>query len=261
MAIDDKFKASKESQRGSFEKYFGSKPSETKKVVEKLRSQRKEKKPNVSEASIAKIKQEEAKIKEAERFKAIAAAGRKVSINSGIPDFSDMDVKDIIQQGLLTAFKVPNLNTIQNIAAPIMGKRFLNILANDSEATALYDDRGNIVGVRDKYNRLTGRDLEAQRQAMLERMNRERPEPANFLSMAEPVAPTQEPTTVPNLNMANMTLPYQTNASYYRPSSLDQPNGLLDFYQMYGLEQPEGGFSSQPMYSSPYAYGGYSLLS
>ncbi len=258
MAIDDKFKASKEAQRDAFEKYFGSKPSETKKVVEKLRSQRKGGQPDVSEASVAKIRQEEAKIKEADRFKAMAAAGRKASMDSGIPDFSDMGVKDIIQQGLLTAFKVPNLNTIQNIAAPIMGKRFLNILANDPEATALYDDRGNIVGVRDKYNRLTGRDLEAQRQAMMDRMDRNRPEPTNFLAMAEPTpAPA---TTAPSFNMMDMTLPYQTDARYYRPSMLDQPYGLLDFYQMYGLEQPQGGFSSQPMYASPYAYGGYSLL-
>ena len=123
--------------------------------------------------------------------------------------------------------------------------------------TPIYDDRGNIVGVRDQYNRLTGRDPEAQRLAMMERMDRDRPEPTNFLAMAEP-APVLTP--APSFNMVDMTLPYQTDARYYRPSMLDQPYGLLDFYQMYGLEQPQSGFSSQPMYASPYAYGGYSLL-
>jgi len=183
-----------------------------------------------------------------------AARGQKIN------EYAE-SLKEPLDFGIdIGGYKIPS--TVGLLASGVgnfMRTKIYDVLQRGG--TPMYDDRGNIVGVRDKQNRLTGRDLEAQRQAMMERMNRERPEPANFLSMAEPVAPTQEPTTVPNLNMANMTLPYQTNASYYRPSSLDQPNGLLDFYQMYGLEQPEGGFSSQPMYSSPYAYGGYSLLS
>lgn len=71
-------------------------------------------------------------------------------------------------QGLLKNFldymnPASRLNAAQNMAAQAMGKRFLDVLETDPEATVVRSN-GRVVGVRDKYGRLTGRDPARQRE-------------------------------------------------------------------------------------------------
>ena len=52
----------------------------------------------------------------------------------------------------------------QDMAAQLMGKRFLEMIDNPN-VTPLFSQSGRLTGVIDEYGRLTGRDVEAQRQA------------------------------------------------------------------------------------------------
>ena len=169
-------------------------------------------------------------------------------------------LKEPVDFGIdIGGFKIPT--TVGLLASGVgnfMRTRIYDVLQRGG--TPVYNTRGDIVGARDQFGRLTGQDPEALLQARIDKMNRSESSPSNFLAMSQPVA-SQTPSTAPTFSMADLTLPYQTDSRYFMPSMLDQPFGLLDFYQMYGLEAPETEFTSQPMYSSPYAYEGYSLLS
>jgi len=235
MAIDDQYKRSKEAQRDAFEKYFGKKPEEQKRVIESLTKQRERRgtekaDPRMDIAEAASIT----------RLKDIDAARAKASQPSGLPNFSEMSAKDIIQQGLLSAFKVPNLNFLQGVASPIMGRKFLNILESDPYAFGLYDSAGNLTGVRDEYGRLTGRDVEAQRQAMMDSMDRDRPEqeavPPNPVTGQCPAGYTYDANAQACMPVFTSQVPTAFNYETYTPAPtlLDQPSGLLDVAPMFG---------------------------
>lgn len=79
-------------------------------------------------------------------------------------------------QGLLENFlgymnPGKRINAVQNMAAQFMGQKFLDVLETDPQATVVRSN-GRVVGVRDQYGRLTGRDPAQER----ERQGRDGPE-------------------------------------------------------------------------------------
>jgi len=92
------------------------------------------------------------------------------------------------------------------------------------------DDRGRIIGYRDEYGRLTGRDPQAEREAMLaDRGEGGQQYPMGYAAPVAPVAPVAPaPETIPS--------PYMSEPqTYARMGLLDvTPTGLLDFARRYG---------------------------
>lgn len=115
-----------------------------------------------------------------------------------------------------------------------------NLVNRQQGGYPIFDSQGNIVGVRDRLGRLTGRDPEAQRQAMMDRMGRDRPEqeavPPNPVTGQCPAGYTYDANAQACIPVFASQVPTSFNYETYTPAQtlLDQPSGLLDVAPMFG---------------------------
>jgi len=126
MAVDDQYKRSKEAQRDAFEKYFGKKPEEQTRVKARLQEQREKRErgsrsPNIGaeEASISRLRQEDARAQIAKQV---------------------LDAKQRMEDRPMYENLIPMagiFNTGQDMAAQLMGKRFMDLL-NEPSSEAVY---------------------------------------------------------------------------------------------------------------------------
>lgn len=105
----------------------------------------------------------------------------------------------------------------------------------------IFDSQGNIVGVRDKFGRLTGRDPEAELQARIDKMNNSvdeqeevvQPNPVTGQCPTGYTYDANQQTCVP---IFASQIPSTFNYETYMPTPtlLDQPMNLLDVDPMFG---------------------------
>ena len=172
--------------------------------------------------SVAPTAKESARIGQAQK-----ALGQKIQepVNYGLEAFG---------------VKVPSfLGMLGTGLANISNTKMYNTLQS-GEGYPILDEMGNIVGVRDRFGRLTGRDPEAQRQAMMDRMDRDRPEqeavPPNPVTGQCPAGYTYDANAQACMPVFASQVPTAFNYEAYTPAPtlLDQPSGLLDVAPMFG---------------------------
>lgn len=218
----------KQSKEG-FEKYFGKKPKEQQRVVSRLKEQREKRErgsisPNLGaeEASISRLRQEDARAQIAKQvLDAHARSESRPAYESFIP-FS----------GLFGAG--------QDMAAQIMGKRFMNMLNNPLSTAVVNPASGRVTGVRDEFGRLTGYDQEQILANMVNKANTNEPEqqavPPNPVTGQCPAGYTYDANAQACMPIFNSQVPTSFNYEAYTPAQtlLDQPSGLLDVDPMFG---------------------------
>lgn len=121
---------------------------------------------------------------------------------------------------------------LRNLASKMSGLGALDPLElAAAQERIIRDERGNVVGYRDEFGRLTGRDPYEERARILaQRGQGGQTYPMGYTEPVAPVAPVAAPVTEPAPS------PYAAEPqTYARMSLLDvAPSGLLEFAQRYG---------------------------
>lgn len=115
-----------------------------------------------------------------------------------------------------------------------------NLVNTKEGGYPILDSMGNIVGVRDKFGRLTGRDPEAELQARIDKMNNSVEEPEtvapNPVTGQCPTGYTYDANQQTCVPIFASQIPSTFNYETYMPTPtlLDQPMNLLDVDPMFG---------------------------